>query len=208
MGWLAGVTMIRLINISAAAIIFTSCNVYNHVTVGSAAGVKFENYHSYAWLKDIADSTGMPYYTSVVRNNIRNYIGKKLVAKGYDFDPQNPDLLLQVVIHHNRKNREIILSPKVAGSNYFFGSNYYSAYHHDSLYSKSNVYCYPEGYCTEKMEYLEGSITLNVIDRARNLLVWTGTAEGNVYDPENVKQHIHPAVRSLMKKYPFTKKGQ
>ena len=58
------------------------------------------------------------------------------------------------------------------------------------------------GYCKETIRYVEGSITLNVIDRKSNKLVWAGTAKGDIYDAAYINRNIHPAVEAIMKKFP------
>jgi hypothetical protein len=40
------------------------------------------------------------------------------------------------------------------------------------------------------------------VDRKLNRLVWSGTAKGDIYDPEYIDKDIHPAVLRIMKKFP------
>lgn len=51
---------------------------------------------------------------------------------------------------------------------------------------------------TQKLEYVNGSITLNFIDKKNSKLVWTGTAEGDIYDPSMVSPDLHPAVHGII----------
>ena len=85
---------------------------------------------------------------------------------------------------------------------YYYCSRYYSPYPYDYYYRHSPYYCYATGYCKEKLQYVEGSITLNVIDRTQNKLIWAGTAKGDIYDPEYINEDIHPAVKRIMKNFP------
>ena len=59
------------------------------------------------------------------------------------------------------------------------------------------------GYCKETINYVEGSITFNVIDRKDSKLVWSGTAKGDIYDPAYINRNIHPAVEAIMEKFPL-----
>ena len=85
---------------------------------------------------------------------------------------------------------------------YYFCSDYFSPYPYDYYYRHYNTVCYSTGICKESIQYVEGSIRLNMIDRKQNKLIWAGTAKGDIYDPENINQDIHPAVKAIMKRFP------
>jgi len=196
---------LKLIFTIAVAIIFNgACHVYNSITVNKDVETDFSEFKTFAWLKDITDTANSPYNNEVIRNNIRNYVGKSFAERAYTLSVDSPDVLLQVAIHNRKMEQEIIFT-RFPGpyyySRYYFGSDFYSPYRHNYYYIRTSAYCYPMGYCTEKIEYMEGSITLNVIDRKKNKLVWTCTAKGNVYDPYYIDRNIHPAVIQIMKKY-------
>ncbi len=39
-------------------------------------------------------------------------------------------------------------------------------------------------------------------DRKLKKLVWTGSAEGDIYDPRYIQFDVHPAIDRIMKKFP------
>lgn len=49
---------------------------------------------------------------------------------------------------------------------------------------------------------MNGAITLNFIDTKSKKLVWSGTAEGDIYDPSLISKNLHPAVHNILDKYP------
>ena len=49
---------------------------------------------------------------------------------------------------------------------------------------------------------MKGAITLNFIDRKNKKLIWTGTAEGDIYDPGMINKDLHPAVHRILDEYP------
>jgi hypothetical protein len=65
------------------------------------------------------------------------------------------------------------------------------------------MYCYPQGYCTQQVDYTEGSVTINIIERASNSQIWSATALSNIYDQNMADQSIHPAVKRIMYNYPI-----
>jgi hypothetical protein len=192
--------------IVALAVFLSACNIYTDVTVNMPPKTDLTRYQTFAWLPDARDTNNSPYNNEIIRNNIRNCIGKSFTDRGYVLQLDTPDILLQVVITNTPKTKEVIYPvypPAFYYSRYYFGSDYYSPYPQNYYYKSSRtLYCSPLGYCAEEIDFMEGSITLNVIDREKALLVWSCTAKGDIYDPAYINRSIHPAIISIMKKYP------
>jgi len=179
--------------------------MYHDISANSDINTDFSKYRTFAWLPDQMDTTDLPYNNEIIRNNIRNYFGQSFAERGYKIELDSPDVLLRVMITNKKKEQLISYSPNPYPyyyCNYYFGSSYYSPYNFDYYYRYHNDYCYPPQYFTEKQEYIEGAIILNVIDRKKNKLVWSGAAKGDIYDPSYINANIHPAVEAIMKKYP------
>ena len=192
-----------------AALLAGSCrSTYNTVYTDYDRSVDFKPYKTFAWLPDKADTVSSPYNNEIVRNNIRNYLGQCLSDRAYVFDGENPELLLQLVITNTKKDR--VQTSTYPGlyyyRPYYFGSLYYIPYHNNYYYRYYPTYATysygPEYSNTQKIEYVNGAITLNIIDRKANKLVWTGTAEGDIYDPSMISKDLHPAVHSILSQYP------
>ncbi|MBY0433488.1 MAG: DUF4136 domain-containing protein [Cyclobacteriaceae bacterium] len=68
-------------------------------------------------------------------------------------------------------------------------------------------YRYQTTYVKEQHNYTESTITINMIDRVRNELVWTASAQADIYNIYNesayVKSQLHPAVHKLLKYFPL-----
>lgn len=186
-------------------LVYTGCDIYTDISASSDVNADFSKYHSFAWLPDQMDTTGLPYNNEIIRNNIRNYFGQSFAERGYKLNLDSPDVLLRVVITNKKKEKVIAYSDNPMPyyyCNYYYGSTYYYPYDFNYYYRYYPGYCYPPNYYTEKQEYIEGSIVLNVIDRKQNKLVWSGIAKGDIYDPSYINENIHPAVEAIMKKYP------
>lgn len=190
---------------------FSACGIYTEISVTSDPNVKFSGYKTFAWLPDKADTSNSPYNNEIIRNNLKNYFGREMTARGYSVDLEAPDLLLQVVIVNKKQEKEVrypVNPYPFYYCNYYFCSVYFSPYPYDYYYHHYDNYCYAMGYCKETIQYVEGSITLNVIDRKANKLIWAGTAKGDIYDPEYINRNIHPAVEAIMKKFPVNPIGK
>ena len=197
------------ITTSILIVILISCSTtYNAVSSDYDRSADFTKYKTFAWLPDKADTTNTRYNNEIIRNNIRNYFGLCMSDRTYTFDGENPDLLMQLVITNTKKERVISSYPSSYYYNpYYYGSHYYSPYRFGYYYNSYPSYGYgysrfPGYSTTQKLEYVNGAITLNLIDRKANKLVWSGTAEGDIYDPSQISSDLHPAVHRILDKYP------
>lgn len=192
------------------AMLIISCGVYTDISVTVDQNARFNQYKTFAWLHDKMDTTNNPYNNEIIRNNIRNYFGQSFIERGYSVNLDTPDLLLQVVIANKKREKEIIYNARPYSyyyCRYYYCSRYYFPYRYEYYYRDYPFYCGPTGYCTEKIEYVEGAIILNVIDRVHNKLIWSGSAKGDIYDPKYMNNDIHPAVKRIMKKFPVAPVG-
>jgi hypothetical protein len=182
---------------------FTNCNTPVHITSLQDVQTDFSKYKTFAWLPDKTDTTDLPYNNEIVRNNIRNCFGHYFAERGYSVNLESPDILLALVISSKKKEKVYSAYPPPYYYNrYYYGSIYYMPYYFDYYYRYYPSFIYPMDYLTQKYEYIEGSITLNVFDRAQNKLVWSGTARSDIFDPAYVNENIHPAIAGIMEKYP------
>lgn len=202
--------MKKLLLLSILMVLLASCSTtYKTVYTDYDRSADFSQYKTFAWLPDKADTTNTPYNNEIIRNNIRNYLGQCLSDRTYSFNAEKPDLLFQLVIINAKKERVVttLNQSSYYFSPYYFGSIYYNPYHYNyyySYYPTYAAYSYGPGYAnTQKLEYVDGAITLNVIDRKTNKLIWTGTAEGDIYDPSMISKDIHPAVHNVIAQYPI-----
>lgn len=187
--------------------LFAACSsTYNTVYSDYGRSVDFTKFKTFAWLPDKADTINSPYNNEIIRNNIRNYFGLCMSDRAYKVDLENPDLLLQIVITNSKKERTVSTLPSTYYYRpYYYGSYYYSPYRFGYYYNRNPSFGY--GYSgglatTQKQEYVNGAITLNFIDAKTKKLVWSGTAEGDIYDPSQISKNIHPAVHNILDQYP------
>ena len=201
--------MIIWITVGIFIVMLVGCSTtYNAVSSDYDKSVDFTKYKTFAWLPDKADTSNTPYNNEIIRNNIRNYFGLCMSDRAYTFDAENPDLLMQLVITNTKKERVISsYQSSYYYRPYYYGSHYYSPYSYGYHYRNYSTYRYGySGYpgysTTQKEKYVNGSITLNLIDRKANKLVWSGTAEGDIYDPSQISSDLHPAVHNILDEYP------
>ena len=196
--------------ITAVCIVFllSSCGIYNTISSDYDRTTDFTAYKTFAWLPDKADTANSPYNNEIIRNNIRNYFGHCMATRAYKVDIDAPDILMQVVITNAKKERTYTSSSYPSYryySPYYYGSSFSSPYHNNYYYGSYNSYQFPSSpptFTTQKIEWVEGAITLNLYDRKQNKLVWTGTAQGDIYNPDDITDELHPAVHGILDSYP------
>lgn len=183
-------------------------NIYKVTSISYDDQIDFVKYKTFAWLYDDADTSNSPYNNEVIRNNIRNYYGLCLSDRGLTFDPKTPDILLQLIISNAKKNKVIYeYSPSTYYRPYYYGSHYYNPYRFNYYYLDGVYYDFyysgGERLSKQTIDYVRGSISLNIIDRASKKLIWSGTAEGNIYDASVIKKNLHPAVHRIINEFPI-----
>ena len=187
-----------------AIIFFVGCGVYNSIYSDYDRSADFTKYKTFAWLPD-RDTSNMPTNNQIIRNNTVNYFSHCMGERGMKANVDTPDVLLQLVVKSIKKEYTTT-SPAYSGSSSFNYSNPYYYPYPNSYYYRSqnnfNYYNFNHSYVTQKTEYTQSTITLNVIDKKENKLVWMGTAEGDLYDPSYIEYNLHPAVYDILTNYP------
>jgi hypothetical protein len=193
-----------IIGLLLFSFVMSNCSPSISIITNKDETTDFTKYRTFAWLPDKIDTTNVPYNNEIIRNNIRNYFGHHFAERGYTVNLEKPDVLLELII--SAKKRETIQHSAYPSpyyyNRYYYGSIYYIPYAFDYYYRYYPTFQYPVNYFTQKIEYIEGAITLNVFDRDKKKLIWSGTAQKDIYDPAYVKRDIHPAVDGIMKEFP------
>jgi hypothetical protein len=197
-----------------STIALSGCNIYTNTYSNYDKSVDFTKYKTYAWLSSQKSQAPSPYYNDVIENNAKSYVDHHFKDRGYSIDTLNPDVLLELVLKSEKQKEQVNTRNPYNYSNYTLNNYPYNHNYNDNLYydnqnynrylnyNYNRHYSYNRSYRTKTMKYMKSAITINVIDRASNNLVWTGTSENDIYDPEYLKDEIHPAVVNILKQYP------
>lgn len=190
-------------------LLITGCGVYTTISSDRDNSADFSKYETFAWLPD-KDSSNTPYNNQIIRNNTINYFSHCMGARGMKANVDSPDVLLQLEVKSVKKETTVTTATHYGAASYYSLNPYYypypTYYYYRSPYY-NNYYNYRYGTIAQKVEYNESTITLNVIDRKENKLVWMGTAQGDLYDPSYIKDNLHPAVYDILNDYPVAPIG-
>lgn len=189
-------------------LLIAGCNqkVYKDIQSSYDKSADFKQYKTFAWLPD-NDSNDARTIFGMMRNNTMNYFTHCMGERGYKANTDNPDVLLELIIKSETKEKEDPTLPKPFSTTTV--TTYANPYLHPLTnpfrYSKPFTYKYfnyPPEKRLPKETYLKNSITLNVIDRLNQKVVWTGTAKADLYDTTYLQMNLHPVVYDILEQYP------
>lgn len=188
------------------------CGTYQDIYYNYDRNVDFTRYETFAWAPDSAVvSKGEPentaYDNDIVRNNTKNYITHRLSERGYLVNIDSPDLIVQLVLLNEKKERVVTYHTHLYSGYYFYNRHYFPYYYPYYRYYTWYGWRYPpfwdDHVTTYTKTYVKGTITINMFDRKLKKLVWTGSAEGDIYDPVYIQYDVHPAIDRILKKFPI-----
>jgi hypothetical protein len=173
--------------------------------------LNFAAYKTFAWLPKTHDpKNDGPFDNQIVETNIKNLGSGELKSRGYTIDTNEPDLLIDFYVDVANKV-EHVTSP-VYSYPYNYNGNFSGAYN-NGMYSYRNSYYgnnsymnnnMPNvvGYTTQNIPYEEGTLTIVIIDRKTNTLVWKGWSVGSVTDESGFEYELPSDMHRLFKEYP------
>ncbi len=188
------------------AIMGCSKKIYKDIQSSYDKSIDFKRYNTFAWLPD-KDSADASTIFGLMRNNTVNYFTHCMGERGYKVNVNNPDVLLQLVIKSETKEKEdpTLPAPYSTTTVTTYANPYLHPLTNPFKYTKPFTYKYfnyPPQNPVPKETYLKNSITLNVIDRAQQKIVWSGTAKADLYDTAYLKMNLHPVVYDMLEQYP------
>ncbi len=185
------------------------CGTYTNVYSNYDKSIDFSQYKTFAWAPDsgvVVPKDFEAYDNDIVRNNAKNYITHSMSHRGFLVNTDSPDLVLNLVLL-NEKRERIVTYHTYPYSGYYFYNPYYFPYY----YPRYRYYTwfgwgppyFEDQSTTVTKTYVKGTITINMYDRKLKKLIWTGSAEGDIYDPKYIQYDVHPAIDRIMKKFPI-----
>lgn len=150
----------------------------------------FGRYRTWAFYDPIAmEESG---YSTWVSDRIKDDVRREMDARGYRYDEKSPDLKVnfQGVI----EDRTDVYSTPQVDYQYFYS---YRARRYVAV-----PYWYDQA---QVSRYREGTLTVDLVDAARNRMVWTGDAVARVVrqTPEQRLAEVDAAIAAIFAQYPY-----
>ena len=177
--------------------LLSSCAVLN---VGSDQDntIDFKQYKTFAWYaKDPTSLKNDQFDNQIIESNIKNLVSAELKRRGYIVDIDSPDVLLDYNIMIEKKVDQ--QQAPVYYHPYNYG--YYNPYR-----PLNTPYAYQQnviGYQTQNIPYKDGTLTLSMVDRKTNRLIWRGWGEGVVTDAQVYESQLPKGIDEIFNEFPI-----
>lgn len=183
----------RLVSLVVAALLIASCASKPKIESDYDRTVDFGQYKTYAFFNPMGIEN--PNYSSIYGSIFREAISKEMESRGYTMS-DNPDLLINVSGRLEDKTKVTTTSdPYMSGGYYGYRRGAYGAW---------GGYGY--GTQTHVSQYTEGTVNVDMVDRAQKRMVWEGVAVGRVNEKrtnEETRTNIHAGIAEMFAGYPF-----
>jgi len=178
-----------------SAVMLSACASKPEITTDYDHGADFSRYRSFAFEPKLAtDAAG---YATLTTQRIKAAVQREMIARGYVYAEKDPDLLVNFAGKQEDKVR-VTQTPVPAG----YPLGYYGYYGY-----RTGLYAPWPGYYLDTYvdHYTEGTINIDLIDRARRQMVWEGVAIGRITSEmkEAPEKAINQTVAEIFAKYPF-----
>ncbi|MCC9623960.1 DUF4136 domain-containing protein [Thalassospira sp. MA62] len=179
----------KLMIVGAMAVLLSACATGPRVYTDHDPAADFGQFQTFAFLETAGQNLEKQ-YTTLAGQRIEDAISAALEARGYRVDIRNPDLLINFDLKTQDKTRTS--PPMYVGGYYGYRSGMYVGW---------PGYIEP-GYVDN---YTEGTLTIDVVNRRTNQMVWEGTAIARVTNDmrKAPNESVRSAVASIMAQYPY-----
>jgi hypothetical protein len=189
--------IVRLAALIGLGFLLVACATQPEIRSQVARQANLASYRTYAFMpKPGTDKDG---YKTLTTQSLERSVSREMLARGYmPAGGGQPDLLINFSVK-TRDKVESDYSPAV-GFGYGWGRGRFG---------------YGYGYGLDAYEnsiqtVTEGSLMIDIVDRARNEVVWSGTAVGRLTKKvlDNPEPAIDRSVTDIFARYPIKAAGQ
>ncbi len=175
----------------SAALVLAACETPAKVSVLQSATASVTPGATYAWAPVAAQGAqrGDPRIDNdIIRERIRTAINTSLGAKGYQLvsDPASAQLLVAYYVGLQPKTDYRV---DTYGGAYGYGWGMYGA---------------PSNIDVRAIDYVDGTLILDLEDRASGQLAWRATSEKRINDGDGAQDKINALVANMVKSLPGT----
>jgi len=183
----------RFVAFTAVALLISSCASKPTIETDYDHTIDFGQYKTYAFFNPMGIES--PNYSSIYGSIFRDAISKEMESRGYTMSV-NPDLMINVSGRLQDKTKVTTTSdPYMAGGYYGYRRGAYGAW---------GGYGY--GTTTHVSNYTEGTVNVDIVDRAQKRMVWEGVAVGRINEKttnEERRANIYAGIQEMFAGYPF-----
>lgn len=179
-----------LFAVFALALLLVGCATGPRVRTDYDPSADFSRYRSWGFYSPIAmEESG---YSSWISDRIKDNVRREMSARGYRYDEKSPDLKVnfQGIV---QEKTDVWSTPR-------------TDFHYFYSYRRRAYFAVPFWYDdTQVSQYTEGTLTIDLVDAARNRMVWTGAAIGRVVKrtPQEKMVEVDQAITGIFAQFPY-----
>ena len=185
--------MSQFVMLTSAVILLASCASKPVIETDYDHTIDFSQYTTYGFFNPMGIEN--PNYSSIYGSIFRAAISKEMESRGYKMS-DNPDLMINVSGRLQDKTKVTTTSDPYMGGGYY-------GYRRGS-YGAWGGYGY--GTQTHVSNYTEGTVNVDMVDRAMKRMVWEGVAVGRIDEKktnEESRTNIYAGIQEMFAGYPF-----
>lgn len=179
--------------LATVALLLAACSSGPEIKSDYDHTIDFSQYKTYGFFNPMGIEN--PNYSSIYGAIFRDAISQEMESRGYTMS-DNPDLMINVSGRLQDKTKVTTTSdPYMHGGYYGYRRGYYGTW---------GGYGY--GTTTHVSNYTEGTINVDMVDRAEKRMVWEGVAVGRVKEnktSEETRTNIYNGIQEMFAGYPF-----
>lgn len=156
----------------------------------------FKSYRSFSWGEAELNVKNPVYSSDLIDKNIKRTIESEFAKRGISYNEGSSDVVVSYKTFTEQK-QESYGSPYGYSPYPFFRYGFFP-------YGLGWGYPFYYGNNNRVKTVTEGTLIIDITDRATNELVWRGSIEGDVDDVKNLQKQISKGIKAIMKKYPVT----
>ena len=171
-----------------AVFLLQACASGPRIVTNSDPAADWSSYRTFGFFQPLGTDRGN--VRSITSNQLIESTTREMEAAGFTFSESNPDLLINFVL----STRETIQTRPASTASMHHSRGRYRTW---SGWSASTS-------TTEIVQRTEGTLGVDIVDRARNQLVWEGAASKRVTDSTraNRDQVLDDAIADIFAKFP------
>ncbi len=184
--------MTRILVLAATALALVACATQPQVRVHTDAAADLAGYQRYAYVESLG--TDKAEYTTLLTRYLKESVDRELGARGYQRveSASDADFLVNFFVS-TRERTDVRERPAVSLDVYYgYRRDWYGVW---------------AGYpvARDVRSYTEGTLHIDLVDRARNQLVWEGIAVGRVTRAamDNPRSAVADGVAAIFQRYPY-----
>ena len=170
------------------AMFLTACSSGPRIITNSDPAADWTSFRTFGFFQPLGTDRGN--VRSLMSNQLIDSTTREMELAGFRFDQANPDLLINFVV----STRETLQTRPTTNASMHHSRGRYNTWSGWSAGMST----------TEVVQRTEGTLAVDIVDRARNQLVWEGAATQRVTDSmrDNQNEVLDAAIAEVFAQFP------